>query len=423
MSRVRVKINLRPFQLQLRERFARFSVFVCHRRFGKTFLAISRMLEEALGTTRGDWRGYYIAPTYRQAKGIAWDYLVKFTGGIPGVKVNIADLAVTFPNGSRIRLLGAEKYDTLRGLYADRVVIDETALIPSAALTQVILPMLADRLGSLLAIGTPAGRMNLFYELLEMARERVSAGDPDWSWAVLPVSETGVIPKAELDRQRRLMTPEEYAQEFECSFNAAIPGAYYARELEALEQAGRFTAVDRDRAFPVHAAVDLGFSDTMVAIFSQTVGTQERLILARGWEQTPIPDMLDDWARLPFPVSRVILPHDAKVRELGSGLTRRELFEARGLETVLAPNMGIHEGIAAVRELMPKIWMDREGCGTLREAIAAYRAEYDETRRVHHTRPVHDWSSHWADALRYLALGRDMVQPWGKRPKADFGVI
>jgi phage terminase large subunit len=286
----------------------------------------------------------------------------------------------------------------------------------------VLLPMLADRKGHLLALGTPAGRVNLFFEMLEMARERVNAGDPAWSWAVVPNSQTGLVSAAELELQARLMTPEEFQQEWECSFNAAVRGAFYARELERLEQEGRVLPLVRERTHEVHAALDLGYSDAMVAIFSQTVGQQERLLKAQAWRHTSIPEMLDDWEKLAWPVARVILPHDAKVRELGSGMTRREIFEARGYEVVIAPNQGIHEGINAVREMLPYVWMDAEGCAMLREAIAAYRSDYDELKRVHHTKPLHDWSSHWADALRYLALGRGMVQPWGARPKANLGM-
>lgn len=417
-----LKFNLRPYQQALADKLARFSCFVCHRRFGKTYFAIGRMFKESQATNRPDWRGYYIAPTFKQAKRIAWDYLRNFSRAIPGCKVNVSELSVEFPNGARIMLLGAETYDSLRGLYADRVVLDETALIPSIALTQVILPMLADREGHLLALGTPAGRVNLFFELLEMAREREAAGDPEWSSAVLPNSVTGVIKPAELERQRRLMSAEEFAQEWECSFNAAIRGAFYARELERLEAEHRVVPLVRDRQYPVHAALDLGYSDAMVAIFAQTVGQQERLLRAEAWRHTSIPDMLDAWDKLPFPVASVILPHDARVRELGSGLTRREIFEARGYTVVIAPNQSVHEGINAVRELLPYVWMDAEGCAMLREAIAAYRSEYDELKRVYHTRPLHDWSSHWADALRYLALGRAMVQPWGARPEGNLGM-
>jgi hypothetical protein len=416
-----VTFKLRRYQLELWRDFRRFSVFVCHRRFGKTFLALAKMVTEALETNRSDWRGFYICPTFKQAKRIAWAYLVRWSSRIPGCKRNVAELSIEFGNGSRIELLGAERYDTLRGLYADRVVLDETALIPSAALTQVILPMLADRQGHLLAIGTPAGRANLFWELLQEAQARQQEGDPEWSWQIHPVSETGVILADELKRQRRLMSDEEYQQEFECSFNAAIRGAYYARELAALEAAGRFAPVPYDRAYPVHVALDLGYSDAMVAIFSQTVGREERILLARGYERTAIPEMLDDWSSLPYRPELVILPHDARVKELGTGLSRQEIFEARGYATAIAPSQSIHEGINAVRELMPMLWLDRAGCAMLREAIAAYRADYDEVRRAFRTKPLHDWSSHWADALRYLALGRGLAQPWGPRGRLNKG--
>jgi hypothetical protein len=416
---VDVRLNLRPHQLAAHRTEQRFQVNVWHRRAGKTFYSVGKKLVRALQSTRNDYRAFYIAPTFKQAKAVSWDYLKRFAGPIPGTSVNEAELRIDLPGGSRIQLLGAEQFDALRGRYADDLTIDETAMIPTSAWNTVLSPMLADRKGRATFIGTPMGRMNLFFDLYEYA----SGDDDEWGSSLLTYRDTGVLDSREIDRLRRTMRPEEFAQEMECSWNAAIRGAYYAREMSAAEAEGRVTTVRYDRTLPVTAAVDLGWSDAMVVVFHQQAGTEHRILMARAYEQTSIPDMIRDWRTLPFPIDTVVLPHDAKVRELGTGKSRQETFHSLGCSTVLCPSQSIHEGISAVRDFLPNAWFDREGCKTLIEAMLAYRSEFDEVKNVHRLTPVHDWSSHWADAFRYLALGRPHnASGWGERPAFQGGI-
>lgn len=417
---VRLRFNFRPHQLAAHRQDARFTVRVWHRRAGKTFFVVASMLKRALEAERPDWRGYYIAPTFKQAKAIAWDYLKAFSHHVPGAKLNEAELRADYPNGARLQLLGAETYDSLRGRYADEATLDETALIPEAAWTQVIAPMLADRRGRATFIGTPAGRQNLFFRMWEVA----GSGDPDWQRNRLTWSDTGALHPDEIRNLRRLMRPEEFEQEMECSWNAALRGAYYAREMSEVESSGRITDVKYERSLDVVAALDLGWSDAMVVGFWQVAGTEHRCLMAKAYEHTAIPDMVNDWRGLPFPVKTVVLPHDAKVSELGTGKTRQETFHQMGCETVICPNQKLHEGISAVRELLPHVWFDREGTGMLREALLAYRSEFDEVRQVHRVTPLHDWSSHWADMVRYYAVGRPGGSAVFGRRKARFrGVV
>lgn len=423
MARVNVDIhlNLRPHQLDAHVAERRFQVNVWHRRAGKTYYVIAKMIVRALCTSKNDYRGFYIAPTFKQAKAISWDYIRRFSRGLPGVSINEAELRIDFHNSARIQLLGAEQYDSLRGRYADDLVLDETALIPSSAWNTVLSPMLADRKGRSTFIGTPMGRMNLFHDLWDY-----SAGDDEeWGRSLLTWRDTGVLDEAEIKRMRRTMRPEEFEQELECSWNAAIRGAYYGKLMAEADRAGRVTAIAYDKSLPVTAAVDLGWSDAMAVGFFQHAGTEHRCLMAEAYEATSIPDMVARWRSLPFPVDWVVLPHDARVHELGTGKTRQQTFHDLGLRTRIAPNLKIHEGIAQTRDLLPHVWFDRDGTKVFREALNAYRSEYDEVRAVHRLTPVHDWSSHWADMFRYYAVGRPAAQSemWSGPQPAFEGVV
>jgi len=198
---VDLRQNLRPHQLAAYKAEKRFQVHVWHRRAGKTFFVIGMMVTRALTTRRKDYRAFYVTSTFRQSKSISWDYLKSFVGQIPGVAFNEAELRCDLPNGARIQLLGAENYDALRGRYADDITLDETAQIPGVAWTQVLSPMLADRKGRMTAIGTPNGRMNLFYDLWEHA----GTDDPEWGRSLLKWSDTDVLDPSEIKRMRRTM--------------------------------------------------------------------------------------------------------------------------------------------------------------------------------------------------------------------------
>ncbi|WP_250645557.1 terminase large subunit domain-containing protein [Salidesulfovibrio onnuriiensis] len=199
----------------------RFSVLVCHRRFGKTVLSVNRLIREARETQRPDWRGAYIAPLYKQAKAVVWDYLKHFCGkGLEtcDVKFNETELRADFENGARIRLFGANNPDSLRGLYLDAVVFDEVAQMPYRVWSEVVRPALSDRKGWGMFIGTPQGK-NALYRLWRQAQR-----DAGWNAAMYRASETDVLEAGELEAARREMAPEEYEQEFECSFSAAVRG-------------------------------------------------------------------------------------------------------------------------------------------------------------------------------------------------------
>lgn len=215
----------RPHQREAHKARQRFSVLVWHRRSGKTVFAVLELVLAALTSKEKRARFAYIAPLYKQAKDIAWTYLKHYTRPIPGISVNESELAVTLPNGAVIRLYGADNPDALRGIYLDGVVLDEVADMKPQVWGEIIRPLLADRLGWALFIGTPKG-INLFSELYF----RALAGDEEWTADLRRASETGCIPAAEIEQARREMTPQQFAQEFECDFSASVENALITLE-------------------------------------------------------------------------------------------------------------------------------------------------------------------------------------------------
>ena len=214
----------------------------------------------------------YLAPYYRQAKNVAWDYLKRFTREIDDIRHHETELRCDFPNGARITLYGADFPDRLRGLYFDGIVLDEFAQMEPRIWSEVIRPALADRLGWAVFIGTPRGR-NAFWKLYDRARR-----DKDWFTAIYRASETGLIGGKELAAARKEMSEEEYEQEFECSFEAPLSGSYYGKLMAQVESTQRIREVPWDPALPVTTAWDLGIGDSTAIWFCQQLGAEVRLI-------------------------------------------------------------------------------------------------------------------------------------------------
>lgn len=250
----------------------RWAVIVAHRRCGKTVACINDLIKAALTTDKPNLRFAYLAPFYAQAKDVAWDYLKHYAAPIPGTEANESELRLDLPNGARIRLYGAENADRMRGVYLDGIVIDEPADIRPNVWPEIIRPALSDRQGWATWIGTPKGK-NAFWDLWHSAQD-----DIDWFTLMLKASETGYVRPEELEKARRDMTEDQYAQEFECSFEAAIQGAYYAKLMQAAENEGRITEIPWTPGRPVHTAWDLGYGDKTTIWFAQQIGEWTHLI-------------------------------------------------------------------------------------------------------------------------------------------------
>lgn len=422
MAEVTVIIPYKPREafLPYHSNTKRYAVTVAHRRAGKTVARLNKIIKEAI-TGPSDGRYGYLCPTYTQAKDIAWNYLKHYTAPLldHGGTKNEAELSVTLPNGAIIRLYGAESYDRMRGLYFNGVALDEAQDIPPVALTQVILPALADRQGWLDAAGTPKGRAGLLYDLKKMAEE-----NPDeWYFQELKASQTDILPEDELARLKKLMPANEYDQEMECSFDAAVSGAYYAKELTKADADGRITNVPHEPILEVHTAWDLGVADSTSIVFWQQTNAGEIRIIdyyeASGHG-------LDHYVRVlkdrDYTYGKHYAPHDIQVRELGTGKSRLEVARSLGLTFQLAPNIPILDGINAVRVMLPKCYIDKNKCNTLIESLRLYREKKDEKRNISQG-PLHDWTSHAADCIRYMAVSQKSERKFKPIEYKNLGIV
>lgn len=379
----------------------RFGVIVAHRRLGKTVCAINQLLKRALVERKARPRYAYIAPTFRQGKAVAWDYLTHYARPVPDMQANVSELRVDFPhNDSQVRIYGADNPDSLRGVYLDGAVLDEYGLMPPTVFSEVIRPALSDRAGWALFIGTPNGR-NQFYEIVQYAK----SGAAGWFFAEFKASQTNILSAGELAAARGVMTQDEYDQEFECSFEAAVKGAIYASELEAARAASRVSIVPYDPVLPVDTDWDLGVGDATAIWFSQSVRSGEvRVIDYYEASGEGLPHYAQVLKARGYTYGQHWAPHDIEVRELGSGRSRLETAASLGIKFRIAPNIPIEDGIHAARMLFPRCWFDATKCKAGLEALQHYRRDYNSRLNEFKATPVHDWASHGADAFRYLAV-------------------
>jgi hypothetical protein len=398
---IEIPYKPREHQLKVHELLEgkRFAVVVAHRRFGKTVAALNHLIREAVLNEKETPRYAYIAPTYGQAKRVAWDYLVKYTEPLGGTN-NISELRVDFW-GRRIQLYGSDNPDSLRGQYFDGVIIDEVGDQNPKIWTDIVRPALTDRKGWCLFIGTPKGH-NHFKELRDRAEK-----EDGWGLLEFKASETGVVDDTELKAAKNEMGEDKYRQEFECSFDAAVEGSYYGQILNELEEKKHMQEIPREELSRTFTAWDLGMGDSTSIWVAQLVGTEVRLI--DYYENHGVGlDHYVKWIKdNDYLKAEHILPHDVRVRELGTGKSRMEMLEESGLEVKIAPRMGLDDGIQAVRRLLPRCWFNVPQVQTGLNCLRNYRRDYDEKRKIFYERPLHDWSSHGSDSFRYLALGID----------------
>jgi phage terminase large subunit len=397
---------------------------VAHRRAGKTVATINDKIKRAITDAKPDGRYAYIAPLFNQAKDIAWTYLKQYAYPLLSAEPNESELRVDLINGSRIRLYGADNPNRLRGLYLDGVTMDEFGDMKPSLWTDVIRPALSDRKGWATFIGTPKGK-NAFYEVMHGSEGWPGAvNDPEWYALTLKASETGLIDAAELADARKQMGEDQFAQEYECSFDAALKGAFYADELKRAAADNRIGRVPIDRGLPVHTAWDLGITDSTAIWFIQCLGKERRLI--DYYESSGVG--LDHYAAVlkerGYVYGQHYFPHDVANKELSTGKSRVDTLKALGITPEVVPVSAVMDGINAVRRMLDQCWIDTERCGRGLEALKQYRREYDETLKDWKQRPLHDWTSHGADALRTFACGfedRTTLKPFNVSPRGRGG--
>ena len=399
---IRIPYTPRKFQNYLHQRIRdyRWSVLVCHRRFGKTVCMINHLLMAALTAKVSNPRYAYIAPTFKQAKSIAWDYIKQFTHKIPGVRFNETELRVDLPNKARITLLGSENCDGLRGIYLDGCVIDEYANVNDRLFPEIIRPALSDRKGFCIFIGTPQGMNNNFYELFQHAK-----GADDWFYFKAKASETKVVDQDELTKAKEVMGENKFKQEFECDWIANIEGSIYGKTLSKMENQRQITRVPYDPSLPVNTAWDLGVSDHSAIIFFQQLGRSINIIDYHEERGQGMPHFIELVKNKEYIYKDHFAPHDIEVTDFSNGKTRREVAYQLGIRFKVVPKLPLEDGIHATTMTLPRCWIDVDHCKKLIDALRHYHRKYLDKNRMFRSKPVHDWSSHACDALRYMSIG------------------
>ena len=362
---------------------------------------------------------YYIFPTYSQARKALFDSMTndgkKFLDYIPPeciMRKNEQEMKITLYNNSIIQFVGSTDYDKLMGTNPSVCVFSEYALQDPRAY-QYIRPILTANNGLAIFCSTVRGK-NALFDLYNIAKD-----NPAWYCSKLSVEDTKHIDIEEIDNLvlEGEMSFDMARQEFWNDFNLGVEGSFYARYLERMELEGRLGKVPWENDFKVHTAWDLGMSDSMSIIFFQTIGSAIHVIDTYQNSDRGLEHYIEVLNSKPWHKSYGVhvAPHDIRVRELGTGLSRQEKARQLGIEFDIAPNISIVDGIEGVRTTLGRMYINTDTCKPLIETLANYRKVFNEKNGVYDTRPLHDKYSHMADALRYLCLSlpktRDSVTP------------
>lgn len=385
---------------------------VAHRRAGKTVASINEIVARAIYSKKKRPRYAYVGPLLKQAKKIAWEYLKEYTAGLELKKPSESELSVILRhNKAEISIYGADNPDAFRGQYFDGVVLDEYGDMSPSVWGMCVLPTLADRNGWAVFIGTFKGK-NHFYNIFRRSQglDLKPHEDPEyfkknWFNLLLPADKSGILSPEQLALQRAEQDEEEYRQEYLCDPNAVVKGTYYAKIIGELEHKGQIYS---DRAYwdpdqPVEVFFDLGYTDSTAAWFTQRRPGGLAVIDYLEAHSKALQFYFDALEQKGYTYGTIWLPHDARAKSLQTGRSTVEQFLKEGFPVRISPNLGIQDGISAVRKVLPMCHFSAK-CEDGVEALRAYKRDYDEDRKVFSDHPRHDWCSHGSDAFRYLSL-------------------
>lgn len=405
----------RPYQAPMWRAFEagqKRAFLLWHRRSGKDDNSLHYTAAAAMQKAATYW---YMLPQQNQVRKAVWHAVNPHNGkrrideAFPAAirkAARASDMTIELVNGSMIHFIGSDCFDALVGAPPYGMVFSEFALTNPSAWAY-LRPILDENGGWALFNMTPRGRNHAY----AMYQHALQAG-----WFVqrcLP-TDTRVFTPAQLEEARAeyhaLYGPDDgealYLQEYWCSFEAAVVGAYYGRFIRDAEDEGRITAVPHEPADGVVAAWDLGLDDSTCIWCVQTRGREIRVIDYYEASGHGLEHYAKWLSQRPYVFREHLLPHDVKVRELGTGKSRLEVLEALGLSNLtVVPRQSVADGINAVRAILPRCRFDAQKTERGLEALRMYRREYDEERKVYKDKALHDWTSHAADAFRYLALG------------------
>lgn len=429
MSEITLPHNWRPRPYQLPACTALDSgikriISIWHRRAGKDLTAINMCAKKSFERV-----GLYLhlLPYYKQGRKIVWNGMDKsgkpFLSAFPDEIIaskNDQEMTLKLTNGSIYQVAGTDNIDSLVGINPVGIILSEYSLQDPHA-WDLLRPILAENEGWAWFIYTPRGR-NHGYTLLERAKK-----NKNWFQQVLTVNDTNAIPLSAVDEERESgMTEELVQQEFFCSFDAPLSGAYYAKLMNDVLESGRIGIFPYDPLLPVDTFWDLGVGDSTAIWFLQHVktpsGGEFRVIDYYESSGEGLLHYIKYLKDKPYIYEEHWGPHDLKVREFGSeARTRWEIALSHGLRFNIVPRYSVEDGIEAVRNILPRCYFNYDGKNEEMErgleALRQYQKEWDDDRQCFKKKPLHDWTSHASDAFRYLAVAvREKFKP---RPKRD----
>lgn len=391
------------------------AALVWHRRAGKDKTAWNYMVREAAEHV-GNY--YYFLPTYKQGRMVIWDGRgkdgIKFLEHIPEQLIkgvpNKSEMKIDLKNGSLIQIIGVDKFDSKMGTNPRGCIFSEYSLQNPSAWDH-IRPILRENGGWAIFDFTPRGE-NHGYELYNMAKS-----NPSWFCELLTIKDTKVLTEADIQEERDAgMSEDMIEQEFYCSFTAANIGSYYGKLMKAAQEGGRIRRIDHDPDLPVDTWWDLGVNDANSIWFTQTLRSPREIRVIDFYQNTD--EGLGHYINIlqtkamsdKYVYGTHYAPHDIKVREYTSGISRLETAKKMGINFEIAPNESIEDGIEAVRQTIPVCWFDEERCKEGIRALKSYHKKWDDVHKVYRKTPDHDWSSNPADAFRYMALSHKIKE-------------
>lgn len=384
-------------------KFRKFLV-VNPRRSGKDFEWWALMIREAIQRV-----GLYLycLPTFGQARSVIWEGKTNggdgFLDAIPSElisRIRNDVMTVNLKNGSIIRLVGSDNYDrSIVGSNPRMIVFSEYAMCDENAYKLAAMPIMKGNAGIVALISTPRGK-NHMYELYQIAK----SNPEEWYCELLTIDDTGHISPQEVRREIESgeISEDLALQEYWCSFECGQEGSYYAKYIDKMKLRGQIGIVSWEPYHKVHTAWDLGVQDPTCIIFYQTIGETIRIIDYYQESGKGMDHFANVVLNKPYVYGYHFPPHDIMQRESSRGLTKREMYKELGIKFTDPVYVEIDDGIEVVRRTFPKVWIDEGNCKQLIKALENYREEFDIKRKVYKGRPLHDWASHAADAMRYL---------------------
>lgn len=411
---------------------ARTVVLAWHRRMGKDEVALHNAAIKTMERVGNYW---HMLPVQEQARKAIWEAVNPDTGRVRWkdafpdeiiAHVDNQSMRVTLKNGSTWQVLGSDNYQSMVGTTPVGMTFSEAALADSSAFG-FFRPILLENNGWSVHISSVRGR-NHFYRLFKNYENR-----PDAFVELLSAEDTGVFTALQLAMERRdyialygnALGNSLFEQEYLSSWDAAVVGKVFGAECRELRKSGRALPLAYDPRFPVDTSWDLGVGDTNVILFWQTVGNVERLFDWYAGNDTGIDHYAEILASKRYFYRHHAAPHDIANREWGlNGVTRLDHAKSLGVHFERMPNIPKGDSIAAGSQLLRRMEINvhedpvedpMDDCTFILEAIEQYRFNFDKERRVMSKNPVHDWSSHYNDALMTRGIHSLQLRGGGHR--------